>query len=51
MPAPVKCYGFPDQVSAYYQNLGFLSNLVLAFEVLFQNVYYLGPLREYPHRS
>ncbi|MGQ9553522.1 MAG: AAA family ATPase [Anaerolineae bacterium] len=51
LPAPVKCYGFPDQVSAYYQNLGFLSSLVLAFEELFQNVYYLGPLREYPHRS
>jgi len=51
LPSPVKCYGFPDQVSAYYQNAGFLSQFVLAFEELFQSIYYLGPLREYPHRS
>lgn len=50
LPPPVKCYGFPDQVNAGYQNLGFLADLVLAFEELFQRVYYLGPLREYPHR-
>jgi len=50
LPAPVKSYGFPDQVNAYYQNVGFLSEFVLAFEQLFQNVFYLGPLREYPHR-
>lgn len=46
----IKNYGFPDQVYAYFQNAGFLSQLVLAFEQLFQRVYYLGPLREYPHR-
>lgn len=51
LPAPVKSYGFPDQVNAYFQNAGFLSQLTLAFEELFQGVYYLGPLREYPHRS
>jgi len=51
LPAPVKSYGFPDQVNAYYQNAGFLSEFVLAFEELFRNIYYLGPLREYPHRS
>ncbi len=51
LPSPVKCYGFPDQVKAYYQNAGFLSQFVLAFEELFQGIYYLGPLREYPHRS
>lgn len=50
LPAPVKCYGFPDRVNASYQNLGFLADLVLAFEELFQGIYYLGPLREYPHR-
>ncbi|RME84887.1 MAG: DUF3696 domain-containing protein [Caldilineae bacterium] len=48
---PVKCYGFPDEVNAQFVNAGFLSDLVLAFEHLFQNIYYLGPLREYPHRS
>ena len=51
LPPPVKCYGFPDEVSGYYQNLGFLSDFVLAFENLFSEITYLGPLREYPQRS
>ncbi len=51
LPPPVKSYGFPDQVYAYFQNVGFLSDLVLAFEQLFNGVYYLGPLREDPRRS
>ena len=51
LPPPVKCYGFPDEVSGYYQNLGFLSDFVLAFENLFSDITYLGPLREYPRRS
>ncbi len=51
LPSPVKCYGFPDQVNAYYQNAGFLSDFVLAFEELFNRVFYLGPLREYPQRD
>jgi len=50
LPAPVKFYGFPDQVNAYYQNAGFLSELSLALEEALQCIYYLGPLREYPHR-
>ena len=51
LPSPVKCYGFPDEVSGYYQNLGFLSDFVLTFENLFSEITYLGPLREYPRRS
>ncbi len=51
LPAPLKFYGFPDQVRAYFQNAGFLSDLVLEFETLFGNTYYLGPLREYPQRQ
>lgn len=51
LPAPVKCYGFPDQVKAYFQNAGFLADLQLAFENMFGRVYYLGPLREYPKRQ
>jgi predicted ATPase len=51
LPAPVKCYGFPDQVKAYFQNAGFLADLQLAFEEMFGRVYYLGPLREYPQRQ
>lgn len=51
LPPPVKSYGFPDQVRAYYQNAGFLSDLELALERLLQRVYYLGPLRAYPERQ
>lgn len=50
LPEPIKCYGFPDQIKAYFQNASFLSDLVLEFENLFSNIYYLGPLREYPKR-
>jgi predicted ATPase len=50
LPAPVKCYGFPDEVQGYYRNLGFLSEFVLAFEQLFARVSYLGPLRGVPER-
>lgn len=49
--SPVKCYGFPDQVRASYQNAGFLSDFELALEVFLENVYYLGPLREDPQRD
>ena len=51
MQAPVKCYGFPDRVKAYYQNAEFLSDFQLAFEELFAGIYYLGPLRDYPRRQ
>ncbi|MCK4762940.1 MAG: DUF3696 domain-containing protein [Candidatus Aminicenantes bacterium] len=51
LPVPIKFYGFPDQVKAYYLNAGFLSDLQLKFEELFAGVYYLGPLRDYPKRQ
>jgi len=51
LPAPVKCYGFPNEVNARYQNAGFLSDLQLEFERLFSAIKYLGPLREYPRRE
>jgi len=51
LPAPIKCYGFPDQVKAYYQNAVFLADFALAFEELFSRLYYLGPLRDYPKRQ
>lgn len=50
LPTPVKCYGFPDQAFAYYQNASFLSDLQLSFEQLCSYVYYLGPLRDFPQR-
>jgi predicted ATPase len=51
LPAPAKCYGFPDQVRAYFQNAGFLSDFELQFEQLFGRLSYLGPLRDYPRRQ
>jgi predicted ATPase len=51
LPDPVKCYGFPDQVRAYFQNAGFLSDFEFRLEQLFSSVYYLGPLRAYPARQ
>lgn len=50
LPSPVKFYGFPDEVSAYFQNVGFLSEIVLQLESLFKQTAYLGPLRDYPKR-
>lgn len=51
LPPPTKCYGFPDQVRAHFQNAGFLSDLELSLEELLRSVYYLGPLRANPERT
>ncbi|MDA0241810.1 MAG: DUF3696 domain-containing protein [Chloroflexi bacterium] len=50
IPAPYKFYGFPDQANASFQNGGVLAELALALEEQLSNVFYLGPLREYPSR-
>jgi hypothetical protein len=51
LPAPVKFYGFADEVRSYHQNAGFLSELELAFERMLRGVSYLGPLRDFPRRE
>ncbi|MDR3568597.1 MAG: DUF3696 domain-containing protein [Syntrophobacteraceae bacterium] len=43
--APVRFYGFPDEVVAYYQNADFVQALNLRHEKLFGLLNYLGPLR------
>ena len=43
--APVRFYGFPDEVVAYYQNADFVQEFNLQHEKLFRSLYYLGPLR------
>ena len=43
--APVRFYGFPDEVVAYYQNADFVQELNLTHEKLFRSLCYLGPLR------
>jgi len=47
---PIKNYSFPSDVKSLYPHEVFLSEFVLAYEQAFQNIYYLGPLREYPQR-
>jgi predicted ATPase len=50
LPAPVRFYGFPDEVAAYYQNAAFASDLALELERMLKSILYVGPLREYPTR-
>ena len=51
LPAPIRFYGFPDETYAQYRNVGFLADLALELEKLFQQIFYLGPIREYFHRT
>ncbi len=43
--APVRFYGFPNEVVAYHQNADFVQMLNLRHEQLFGSLSYLGPLR------
>ncbi len=51
LPPPTRFYGFPDEAVAYYLNIGFVRDLNLALEKQLGQIYYLGPLREFPQRS
>ena len=48
--APVRFYGFPDEVVAYHQNADFVQDLNLRHEQLFRSLHYLGPLRSRAER-
>lgn len=50
LPPPLKFYGFPDEVTAAYENAAFTSDLVLALEQQLNAIHYVGPLRDYPSR-
>ncbi len=43
--APIRFYGFPDEVVAYHQNADFVRDLNFQHEQLFQSISYLGPIR------
>lgn len=43
--APVRFYGFPDEVVSYHQNADAIQEFNLLHEKLFGSLYYLGPLR------
>lgn len=51
LPGPIKSYAFPDQARTYFQNAAFLADLESKFEQQLDNLYYLGPLREFPKRD
>ncbi|MFZ1554051.1 MAG: DUF3696 domain-containing protein [Anaerolineae bacterium] len=51
LPAPDRFYGFPREVEASRSQAEDIEDFTAAFEKLFDRLYYLGPLREYPHRS
>ncbi|MGC2486686.1 MAG: DUF3696 domain-containing protein [Acidimicrobiales bacterium] len=52
LPPPIKCYGFPEEAIAYFQNAGFVKDLELELDRQFTGrVFYLGPLRSDPERE
>ena len=51
LPPPIHFHGFPGEVISYYQNLDFVGDLTFALEQLLRRTFYLGPLRDYPHRQ
>jgi hypothetical protein len=51
LPGPVKSFSFPDQARTYFQNAGFLADLEAAYQKELSNLFYLGPLREFPKRD
>ncbi len=51
MPGPIKTHLFPDQAKTYHQNADFLSFFESEYESMMDQIYYLGPLREYPKRE
>ena len=51
LPGPIKAYAFPDQARTFYQNASFLADIEAAYEAQLDNIFYLGPLRQYPQRD
>lgn len=51
LPAPTRFFGFPDEMTNYYQNAGGLADLALAMQEMLRRLSYLGPLREEPKRG
>ncbi|HZI85523.1 MAG TPA: DUF3696 domain-containing protein [Pyrinomonadaceae bacterium] len=47
---PIKFYGFPDRIAAYYQNADFVQDFSFQMEKLLRSISYLGPLRSKAER-
>jgi hypothetical protein len=50
LAAPLKNYDFPYHLDYTFKEGGDFSQVIYLYEDTFINSYYLGPLREYPHR-
>ncbi len=48
---PIKCYGFSSEAVDYYRGTGYLPTLASKLEKKLEQLFYLGPLREYPRRQ
>ncbi len=48
---PTKCYGFSYEAVDFYRDTGYLQFLEFMLECQLSQLYYLGPLREYPRRQ
>ena len=51
LAGPVKTHILSHQARNYFQNADFLNKFEIAYENLMDNIFYLGPLREYPQRE
>ena len=51
LPGPVKTHILSHQARNYFQNAEFLNKFEIEYEHLMDNIFYLGPLREYPQRE
>jgi predicted ATPase len=51
LPAPTRYFGFPDEMSNYYQNADALNDLSFNMQGMLDKIAYLGPLREEPKRN
>lgn len=48
---PIKTHLFPSDLRISYGNANFLNEFEFEYESLMEQVFYLGPLREYPRRE
>jgi hypothetical protein len=51
LPAPLQYYGFPAEVTVYFQNAEVLRELPFTFQKQLKRLFYLGPLRDHPKRQ
>ncbi|MDO7884188.1 AAA family ATPase [Hymenobacter cheonanensis] len=48
---PIKFYGFPFELFKYFADTSDIQDLTYSLERTLSDIYYLGPLRDYPRRT